>query len=71
MVGAGAVVSKDVSPYPVVGCVPARVLKRRLSEDVAERLLALSWWNWPQARLRAALDDPRTLDIEAFLARHG
>jgi hypothetical protein len=31
----------------------------------------LGWWDWDHARLRSALDDFRTLDAEAFLARHG
>lgn len=70
VVGAGAVVTKDVGPYSVLVGNPARPVKRRFDERFVERLLALAWWDWDHERLRDALPDFRTLDVEAFLARH-
>jgi phosphonate metabolism protein (transferase hexapeptide repeat family) len=71
VVAAMAVVTKDVAPYTVVAGVPARVVKRRFPEPVADRLIALGWWDWDHARLRAALEDFRALPVEAFLEKHG
>ncbi|MFG1397565.1 LbetaH domain-containing protein [Roseixanthobacter pseudopolyaromaticivorans] len=70
VIAAGAVVSKDVPPYAIVAGVPARIVKWRFPEDIAARLQALAWWDWPHTALRAALEDFRSLSIEAFLERY-
>lgn len=70
VIAAGAVVTKDVAPYTIVAGVPARPVRERFPPAIAARLTALAWWDWENARLRAALDDFRALPVEAFLEKH-
>lgn len=69
VVGANAVVTRDVDPYAVVAGVPARLLRYRFPADIRARLARLAWWDWPPQKLARALEDMRALDVDAFLER--
>lgn len=69
VVGAGAVVTSDVPPFHIVAGVPARVLRPRFPHEIARRIEALAWWDWPLDRLADAIPDIQALPIEAFLDR--
>ncbi|MGM0584193.1 MAG: DapH/DapD/GlmU-related protein [Pseudomonadota bacterium] len=71
IVAAGAVVTRDVGSYEIVGGVPARVIRRRHPERLAERLMEIAWWDWDHGRLRDALEDFRGLSAEAFVEKYG
>ncbi len=70
VVAGGAVVTKDVPDYTIVAGNPARIIRRRFPEEIAERLTALAWWDWEHAQLRITLDDFRALSVEAFLEKY-
>lgn len=70
VVAAGAIVTKDVLPYTIVAGIPAKPIRARQPEQIAERLIALAWWDWDHSRLRSSLQDFRSLSAEAFLEKY-
>jgi len=70
VIGAGAVVTKDIPAYAVAVGNPARVIRQRFSDNTAAGLQQLAWWDWPHERLRAALPDLRSLTAEQFLDKY-
>jgi phosphonate metabolism protein (transferase hexapeptide repeat family) len=70
VIGAGSVVTKDIPAYSIAVGIPARLLRPRFAPDVAARLEALAWWNWPHEQLHAALADFRALSAEQFVDKY-
>lgn len=51
VIGAHAVVTKDVPPYTITAGNPARVVRERFPKEVAQRLIDLAWWDWPPEKV--------------------
>ena len=56
VIGAGAVVTKNVSPYAIVGGVPAKLVNYRFDEETIEKLLKKRWWEGDDSSIRAVED---------------
>lgn len=69
VVGANAVVTKDVDAYTIVVGVPAQPLRRRFPTEIAARIEAMAWWDWPREKLFDAIPDMQAMSIETFLDR--
>lgn len=68
VIGSRALVTKDVAPYAVVGGNPARLIKKRFSDQEIEMLLEARWWDWDESRLSAAITILCSGDVSALYA---
>lgn len=57
IVASKAVVTKDVSPYSIVGGNPAKIIRMRFDERTIEGLIDLAWWDWPVEKITEKLPD--------------
>ena len=71
IIATGAVVTKDVPPFAIVGGVPAKIIKYKYSQEMIELLEKIQWWNLPDEEITKIIDlfhikNPSIEDLEKF-----
>ena len=52
IIAAGAVVTKNVEPYSIVGGVPAKHINFRFDQETISKLISSKWWDLPIEQLK-------------------
>lgn len=68
VIGAGAVVTRDLPDFAVAAGVPAKVLRLRFAAPVCDQLKALAWWHWDSAKISR---NRRFFDLDLAAASEG
>lgn len=74
VVGAGAVVTKEVPSYAVVAGCPAKIIKYRFDSDIICRLLKSEWWllqDFQLKKLAKYMNSPNVFLVELEKLKSG
>lgn len=55
IIGAGAIVTKDIPNYAIAVGVPAHVIKYRFEEEIIKKLLEIEWWDFSEDLLKKSI----------------
>ncbi len=64
IVAARSVVTSDVPAYAIAGGNPAKVIRRRFSDETIASLLNIAWWDWDILKITRNLDAISAADLE-------
>ncbi|MGJ8527461.1 CatB-related O-acetyltransferase [Maritalea sp.] len=67
IIGAKAVVSKDVPPYTVVVGNPAKAVRQRFDDKTVTKLLEISWWDWSPEKITTNLHMITNADLDGMI----
>src|SRR6476620_7930238 len=56
VIAAGSVVTKNVGAYEIWGGNPAKLIKKRFTDQQITKLQEMQWWNWDIAKIKKELD---------------
>jgi len=69
IIAAGSVCTKDVGPYEIVGGCPARLIRRRFTDEQIAALLRIAWWEWDDEQVKANVELLSSQRVDEFIRR--
>lgn len=70
VIGANALVTKDVPPYAIVAGNPSRIIKYRFDENTIEKLQKIKWWNFKEEELIKVIPLLQSNNIQDFINKY-
>lgn len=67
IIAANSTVTGGVEPYTIVGGNPAKLIRKRFSEEKTAKLLELKWWDWDIKKITANVNNLTGIDISKLV----
>lgn len=68
VIGACAVVTKNVPAYAIVAGNPAKVIRERFSPDEVSELEKIAWWDWSEEKINSMMPLLLSSDVSKLVA---
>ena len=69
VIAANSHVVKNVESYSVIGGNPAKLIKKRFTEEQIGKLLEIKWWNWDDNKINKFTPLLCNQDIDNFISK--
>ena len=66
IIGAHAIVGRNVPPYTIVAGNPAREIRKRFDEKTIVELQNIKWWDWPIEKITQNLEAITNADLDGL-----
>jgi len=64
IIGTNSLITKNVGPYEIWGGNPARLIRKRFSDEIIDCLQEIQWWNWDIKKITENIDILLGKDLE-------
>jgi len=68
VIGSRSIVSSNLESYGIYVGNPARLIRKRFSEQQIDALLKIAWWNWDDKKIAKFIPLLLNQNIDAFIA---
>jgi len=70
VIGARSLVTKNIGSYEIWGGNPARLIKKRFTDNEIQKLLKIKWWDWNLDKLKQHLTLIRSSEVEVLWSKY-
>jgi chloramphenicol O-acetyltransferase type B len=70
VIAARSVITKDIGPFEIWGGNPAKLIKKRFTDQEIEILLQIKWWDWSDDKITKHIEILRSSQIEELWKKY-